>query len=127
MCGNKAKKLQSNMLVCEANFSIQRTWRRFKKSTIGVFVKDLSTKEFDKNFNVSIFKVMPGGKFPNHHHNHSHVMYFLGGVGEYWVGQERCKAEPGRSALVESGKEHGYINTGKTDLTLIVINSPATR
>ncbi len=102
-------------------------WRKFQHNTTSVFVKDLSNKEFDEHFNISLFKVAYRGEFPKHHHKHSHVIYFLSGVGEFWVGSRIYKAKPGTVALVRSNEEHGYRNTGKEDLKLIVSNSPATR
>ncbi|MFQ5758067.1 MAG: cupin domain-containing protein [Candidatus Bathyarchaeia archaeon] len=102
-------------------------WREFGGVTRGVFVKDLSTRAFTEKFNISLFKVEPDGEFPKHKHSHAHVLYFLKGKGKGWVGTRGYQIKPGDVALIRSGEEHGYKNTGKSDLLLVVVNFPATR
>lgn len=102
-------------------------WREFGHNTRGVFFKDISTKAFVEGFNVSLFRVKPNGEFPSHKHSHAHILYFLGGKGECWIGTETYEIKPNDVALVQSGVKHGYGNTGDTDLLLIVLNAPATR
>jgi len=102
-------------------------WREFGDLTRGVFVKDLATRAFTGEFNLSLFRVKPHGKFPRHKHSHAHVLYFLRGMGECWVGSESYQIESGDGALVPKEEEHGYRNTGKEDLLLLVVNFPATR
>jgi len=102
-------------------------WREFGGNTKGVFFKDISTKTFTERFNVSLFRVKPGGEFPSHKHSHAHVLYFLGGSGECWIGTKTYEIKPKDVALVQSEVEHGYKNTGDTDLLLVVLNAPATR
>jgi len=102
-------------------------WREFGHNTKGVFFKDISTKAFREGFNISLFRVKLNGEFPRHKHSHAHVLYFLSGEGECWVGGKTYEIKPGDVALVEGEVEHGYKNTGDTDLLLVVLNAPATR
>ena len=102
-------------------------WREFGGVTRGVFVKDVSTRAFTEEFNLSLFQVEPDGEFPRHKHSHAHVLYFLIGKGECLVGSRSYQIRPGDVALVPKEEEHGYRNTGKEDLLLLVVNFPATR
>ncbi|MFQ6064555.1 MAG: cupin domain-containing protein [Candidatus Bathyarchaeia archaeon] len=102
-------------------------WREFGGITKGVFVKDVSTKTFTEKFNISLFRVKLDGEFPKHKHSHAHVLYFLKGKGRCWIGTKNYQIKPGDVALIRSGEEHGYRNTGKSDLLLVVLNCPATR
>lgn len=102
-------------------------WREFGGITKGVFVKDVSTRAFTKKFNISLFKVEPGGEFPKHKHAHAHILYFVRGRGKCWIGAKSYQIRPGDVALIRSEEEHGYKNTGKIDLLLLVLNCPATR
>jgi len=102
-------------------------WRSFEHNTNNVFVKDLSNKEFSEHFNISLFRVERDGEFPIHNHSHSYIMHFLSGTGELLVEQRLTNAKPGLVAKIESNEDHGYRNTGRDDLILIVLNTPATR
>jgi len=102
-------------------------WRPFGGSTKGVLVKDISTKAYAEEFNLSLFKVETSGEFPRHKHSHAHVLYFLSGKGECWIGKKQYKTKPGDVALIQANEEHGYKNTGGTDMLLIVLNKSATR
>jgi quercetin dioxygenase-like cupin family protein len=109
-------------------FSLDKVeWRAFGHNTKGVFFKDVSTRVFREGFNVSLFRVKPDGEVPRHRHSHAHVLYFLSGEGECWVGAKTYEIKPGDVALVDREVEHGYKNTGDTDLLLVVLNAPATR
>ncbi len=101
-------------------------WREFGGVTRGVFVKGVSTRAFTEKFSISLFRVEPGGEFPKHRHSHAHVLYFLRGKGKCWVGTKSYRIKPGDVALIRSDEEHGYKNTGESDL-LVVLNCPATR
>ena len=110
------------------HFSLEEVeWREFGHNTKSVFFKDISTKTFREGFNVSLFRVKPDGEFPRHKHLHAHVLYFLSGEGECWVGGKTHEIKPNDVALVDREVEHGYRNTGKTDMLLVVLNAPATR
>lgn len=102
-------------------------WREFGGVAEGILVKDISTKSFSEHFNTSLFMVEPSGELPRHQHSHAHVIYFLSGEGELWVGAETQEVKPGLVALISSEEKHGYKNTGKTGMMLLVINTPATR
>lgn len=112
----------------EPFFNLEKTeWRLFGGATKGVHVKDMSTKAFAEEFNLSLFKVEPGGEFPRHKHPHAHVLYFLSGEGECWVGKKQYNTKSGDVALILANEEHGYKNTGRADMLLVVLNKPATR
>jgi len=102
-------------------------WQEFGHNTKGVFFKDISTKAFNEGFNVSLFRVKPDGEFPRHKHSHAHVLYFLSGEGKCWIGAKTYEIKPNDVALVDGEVEHGYRNTGDTDMLLVVLNAPATR
>lgn len=102
-------------------------WREFGGIAEGIFVKDISTRAFSEQFNTSLFMVKPNGELPKHQHSHAHVFYFLSGEGKLWLGTETQRVKPGLVALIPNGEEHGYRNTGRTDMMLLVINTPATR
>jgi len=109
-------------------FSLEEVeWREFGHDTKRVFFKDISTKMFSEGYNVSLFRVKPDGEVPRHKHSHAHVLYFLSGEGECWVGDKTYGIKSGDVALVDREVEHGYRNTGKTDMLLVVLNAPATR
>jgi len=115
-------------MKADAFFNLEETeWRPFGGSTKGVLVKDISTKAFAEEFNLSLFKVEPNGEFPGHRHPHSHVLYFLSGKGECWVGKKQYNTKPSDVALIQANEEHGYKNTRREDMLLLVLNSPATR
>ena len=102
-------------------------WREFGQNTKEVFFKDISTRVFKEGFNVSLFRVKPGGEFPSHRHSHAHVLYFLSGKGECLIGAETYEIKPNDVALIQAEEEHSYKNTGNTDMLLVVLNAPATR
>jgi len=102
-------------------------WQEFGRNTRGVLFKDISTKAFREGFNVSLFRVKPNGEVPSHKHSHAHILYFLSGKGECRIATKVSKIKPNDVALVQSGEEHGYKNTGNTDMLLVVLNTPATR
>jgi len=70
-------------------------WREFGGSTRGVFVKALATKASTEKFNLSLFRVEPDAEFPRHKPSHAHVLHFLRGRGECWVGSRSYQAKPG--------------------------------
>jgi quercetin dioxygenase-like cupin family protein len=122
------KLMEGSKMEGQQYFNLDEvTWREFGGAKSGVLVKDVSTRVFTEKFNLSLFKVEPDGEFPRHTHPHAHVLYFLRGKGECWVGSRSYQIRPGDVALVPKEEEHGYRNTGKGDLLLLVVNFPATR
>jgi quercetin dioxygenase-like cupin family protein len=69
-------------------------------------------------------KVAPGGEFASHRDAYHHLLYFLEGEGEGWLGQEGYAIRPGLAVEVPAGVEHGYRNDGEGDLLLLTLNIP---
>jgi quercetin dioxygenase-like cupin family protein len=69
-------------------------------------------------------RVGPGGEFANHRDAYHHLLYFLEGEGEGWLGEERYAIRPGLAVEVPAGVEHGYRNGGQGDLLLLTLNIP---
>ncbi|MGY5854214.1 MAG: cupin domain-containing protein [Candidatus Thorarchaeota archaeon] len=69
-------------------------------------------------------RVAPHGKFEAHIDSYHHVFYFISGIGNGRVGDERYDIRPGRVVEVPSGVEHGYENTGDVGIVLVTINIP---
>jgi quercetin dioxygenase-like cupin family protein len=70
-------------------------------------------------------RVAPGGEFAGHRDAYHHLLYFLEGEGEGWMGAERYPIRPGLAVEVPAGVEHGYRNDGQGDLLLLTLNLPA--
>ncbi|MFQ5980077.1 MAG: cupin domain-containing protein [Candidatus Heimdallarchaeota archaeon] len=69
-------------------------------------------------------KVEPDGEFPRHKDPYHHILYFLIGQGEGWLGDEIYDIKPGTVVEIPAGESHGYKNTGEEDIILLTVNIP---
>ena len=67
--------------------------------------------------------ILPAGvSIGEHRHEGSEEVYFVvEGHGTLMMDQQTYPVGPGDVSLVKSGHSHGIVNTGKTDLRLIVV------
>lgn len=68
--------------------------------------------------------VKVGGEILPHTHEVLEVIYVLEGEGAALVNGERIKAVPGTIVVANIGSEHGFKNTGTSDLVLFCVFSP---
>lgn len=90
----------------------------------GVYGRVLSTEKENGRLSAHLTTVKPGGEILPHTHDVLEVMYVIEGEGSVLVNGERKKAEPGIIVVAVVGSEHGFINTGNSDLVLYCIFSP---
>jgi mannose-6-phosphate isomerase-like protein (cupin superfamily) len=88
-----------------------------------VFGKSLLSSELTA-VKAVLTRVGPGGEFASHRDAYHHLLYFLAGEGEGWLGEERYAIHPGMAVEVPAGVEHGYRNSGEEDLLLLTLNVP---
>lgn len=91
--------------------------------TSAVFGKSLLSPELTA-VKAVLTRVAPGGEFNSHRDAYHHLLYFLEGEGEGWLGEERYLIRPGLAVEVPAGVEHGYRNGGQGDLLLLTLNIP---
>jgi len=89
-----------------------------------VYGRVLSTEKENGRLSAHLTTVKPGGEILPHTHEVLEVMYVISGEGSALVNGERKQAEPGTIVVANVGSEHGFINTGASDLVLHCIFSP---
>jgi quercetin dioxygenase-like cupin family protein len=68
----------------------------------------------------------PGQVQPPHDHANQDKFYLvIGGVGRFWLGEERASAGPGQVVWAPAGLVHGVANEGQERLILLVGIAPA--
>ncbi len=72
--------------------------------------------------------ILPAGvSIGEHRHEGTEEVYFVAeGNGTLIMDHQNSLVGPGDVSLVKSGHSHGIINTGKTDMRLIVVGLKAT-
>lgn len=90
----------------------------------GVYGKVLSSEKENGRLSAHLNTIKPGGEIQPHTHEVLEVMYVISGEGSALVNGESKKAEQGTIVVANVGSEHGFINTGASDLVLYCIFSP---
>ncbi len=89
-----------------------------------VYGRLLTKQEENGRLSAHPTTVKPGGEIIPHTHEVLEVIYVIEGEGSALVNGERRKAEKGTIVAANIGSEHGFINTGDTDLVLYCVFSP---
>ncbi|HOM43832.1 MAG TPA: cupin domain-containing protein [Bacillota bacterium] len=89
-----------------------------------VYGRLLTKQEENGRLSAHLTTVKPGGEIIPHTHEVLEVIYVIEGEGSALVNGERRKAEKGTIVAANIGSEHGFINTGDTDLVLYCVFSP---
>jgi mannose-6-phosphate isomerase-like protein (cupin superfamily) len=66
-----------------------------------------------------------GGQVPWHNQQQEEVYFFLGGVGEMCLGEERQTIVGGQAVYIPSGVYHQLTNTGDTPMHVLYCYGPA--
>lgn len=91
---------------------------------IEVYGQVLSPEKENGRLSAHRTTVRPGGEILPHTHEVLELIYVLEGEGSALVNRERIKAVPGTIVAANIGSEHGFKNTGASDLVLFCVFSP---
>jgi quercetin dioxygenase-like cupin family protein len=95
-----------------------------KPKHIEVYGKLLSGEKENGRLSAHHITIKPGGQIVPHIHEVIEVIYVVEGDGEALANGERQKVEPGTVVVAQVGSEHGFFNTGNTDVVLYCVFSP---
>jgi quercetin dioxygenase-like cupin family protein len=65
--------------------------------------------------------LQPGDEVFRHTHPCEEALMFLSGTGEASLGDETVTLEPGCSLFIPAGVEHGFRNTGETEMHVVIV------
>ena len=72
--------------------------------------------------------IMPDGQSREHyHHDIEEAYYLLKGQAQMTLDEEMRTVGPGDTIVIAPGARHRIVNTGDTDLVMIVVCAPAWR
>jgi len=91
---------------------------------IEVYGQVLSPEKENCRLSAHRTTVRVGGEIVPHTHEVLELIYVLEGEGSALVNGEHIKAGPGTVVAANIGSEHGFKNTGDTDLVLFCVFSP---
>ena len=89
-----------------------------------VYGKQLTVNAENDRLSVLLVTIKAGGEILPHTHEVLEVIYVIQGEGSALVNGERKKSEPGTIIVALAGNEHGFLNTGSTDVILYCVFSP---
>ncbi len=89
-----------------------------------VYGKLLSGEKENGRLSAHLTIIKQGGEIMPHTHEVLEVIYIIKGEGLVLVNGEKQKAEPGTIVLAQAGSEHGFLNTGDTDIEMYCVFSP---
>ena len=89
-----------------------------------VYGKLLSEEKENGRLSAHLTTIKPGGEIFPHVHEVLEMIYIVQGEGLVLVNGERKKAEPGTVVVANVGSEHGFLNTGDTDIVMYCVFSP---
>jgi quercetin dioxygenase-like cupin family protein len=89
-----------------------------------VYGRLLSAQSENGRLSAHLTTVKPGGEIVPHTHEVLEVIYVIEGEGSALVNGERKKSVPGTIVVANVGSEHGFLNTGDSDLVLYCVFSP---
>ena len=79
-----------------------------------------------KRLSLAEVTILPGGQSREHyHHELEEAYYLLKGQAEMTLDEETCTIGPGDTIVIAPGARHKIVNTGETDLVMIVVCAPA--
>lgn len=91
---------------------------------IEVYGQLLSSEKENGRLSAHLTTIKPGGEIVPHIHDVLEFIYVIQGEGSVLVNGERKKAEAGTALAANIGSEHGFKNTGDSDLVLLCVFSP---
>ncbi|MEA4846581.1 MAG: cupin domain-containing protein [Clostridiaceae bacterium] len=89
-----------------------------------VYGRLLTAEKENGRLSAHLNTIKPGGEILPHTHEVLEVIYVIEGEGSALVNGERKKAGKGTIIVANVGSEHGFINTGDSDLVLYCVFSP---
>ncbi|HYF75129.1 MAG TPA: cupin domain-containing protein [Candidatus Nitrosocosmicus sp.] len=89
-----------------------------------VYGQVLTAEKENGRLSAHLTTIKPGGEIVLHIHEVLEVIYVIQGKGSALVNGERKEAEPGTIVVANVGSEHGFINTGDSNLVLYCVFSP---
>jgi quercetin dioxygenase-like cupin family protein len=114
-----------NMTTQQAIIRNQKDVELIKKPAHNeVYGKLLSGEKENGRLSAHLTIIKPGGEIIPHTHEVLEVIYIVKGEGSALVNGERKRAEPGTIVLAPAGSEHGFLNTGDTDIEMYCVFSP---
>ncbi len=82
--------------------------------------------ETGKHTQIVVMSIPPGGEIGEEtHEGTDQVLYLVEGEGEVFLNGEKKAYKTGDIVLVHDGTRHNFKNTGKQDLKIITMYSPA--
>lgn len=91
---------------------------------IEVYGQLLSSEKENGRLSAHLTTVRPGGEIVPHTHEVLELIYVIEGEGSILVNGERKQSGPGTTLAANIGSEHGFKNTGDSDLVLFCVFSP---
>ena len=98
-------------------------WKLNKKKLPKMLVNSILPADWS-NVKILLTKVEPQGIFPLHIDDYHHVFYFIEGEGILRIAGKEYAIKPDLKVEISAGLEHGYENTGTTEMFLITVNIP---
>jgi mannose-6-phosphate isomerase-like protein (cupin superfamily) len=89
--------------------------------TNSFFRKELYTTDRTQ---IVVMSVEPGDDIGLETHDLDQVLYFVSGKGEYSVGDDRGKIQPGDVVVVPAHTQHNFLNTGNEPMKLFTVYAP---
>ena len=89
-----------------------------------VYGRLLSGEKENGRLSAHLTTIKPGGEIIPHVHEVLEMMYIIQGEGSALVNGERQRSEPGTIVVAPPGSEHGFLNTGDTDIVIYCVFSP---
>lgn len=91
---------------------------------IEVYGKVLTSEKENGRLSGHLTTIRPGGEIVPHTHEVLEFIYVIEGEGAALVNGERKQSGPGTVVVANIGSEHGFKNTGDSDLVLLCVFSP---
>lgn len=85
------------------------------------FRKELFTTERSQ---IVVMSIEPGDDIGAEVHDLDQVLVFVSGEGEFQVGNQKGKVQPGDVVVVPAHAEHNFVNTGSEPLKLYTVYAP---
>ncbi len=89
-----------------------------------VYGRLLSAEKENGRLSAHLTIIKAGGEIFPHTHEVLEMIYIIQGEGLALVNGERKESEPGTIIVAPAGSEHGFLNTGNTDIVMYCVFSP---
>ncbi|MDO8493017.1 MAG: cupin domain-containing protein [bacterium] len=78
-----------------------------------------------KNSQLVVMSIPPGGEIGEETHKYTEqTLFFLSGIGEAWLNDNKSSVGLGDVVVVVPGTKHNFKNTGTSDLKVYTVYAP---